>query len=133
MQEPNSSCLFQWIEIDPRPLKDGLHDSGYRFLRLTGVSLDQDGKEVRTPLHQWSDHAIFLGPVNIDTTSDGRMRIMLWSQGQWDCEDARHGLFVSTAVFHVPDFKDAARTVEVLNEVHYKALRFITSKEVDAL
>lgn len=65
---------LQWIEFKPRPKTDGLHDSGYRFIKLTGV--DTDGE--RHDLGEWHDHLIVEPGCNIDVEEDGTIRIMPW-------------------------------------------------------
>lgn len=68
---------LRWIEFKPRPKKDGLHDSGYRFIQLTGV--DDDGN--RHDLGEWHDHLIVEPGCNIDVEPDGTIRIMPWASG----------------------------------------------------
>ncbi len=113
---------FTHIELSYRPLKDGLHDSSFRFLRLIGVTPNGS----RIPLHQWADHALFHGPVNIDVTRAGELRIMPWfgkghggdKRGLWVDEDADEGTFFSSAMFYANDGDHAARTVEAMNRIH---------------
>jgi hypothetical protein len=70
---------YDWLEWDYRPLSDGLHDSGYRFIRVAGV-IEQEHANNTYPLHQWADHIVVEGAVNMDVTRDGRMRIMPWDR-----------------------------------------------------
>ena len=92
---------FDWLEVDKRPLKDGIHDSGFRYITIVGVTIE-GGREVRTDLHQWSDHIMFnsfIDPysgVNIDFTRDGTMRIMPWGGGKWKMDGDK---FYSSAMF----------------------------------
>lgn len=88
---------FSWLEFQPRPKKDGLHDSGYRFIRLTGVTHVKGQGELRTPLHQWSDHVVLNGPVNIDVEADGTIRIMPWLHKNWISQDGT--FYTSSAIF----------------------------------
>lgn len=67
---------LRWVEFQPRPKKDGLHDSGYRFIRLTGV--DKEGG--RHDLGEWHDHLIVEPECNIDVEPDGTIRIMPWGR-----------------------------------------------------
>lgn len=84
---------FDWIEFHPKPKKDGLHDSGYRYIRLVGVKKREDEKGNRlgngldkTELNQWSDHVVIngfaseFGGANIDVEADGTIRIMPWAE-----------------------------------------------------
>ena len=89
---------FRWLEFKPRPKKDGLHDSGYRFIQLTGVNFAENHGEIRTPLHQWSDHVVLNGPVNIDVEADGTIRIMPWLAKGWISQNG-DGHFYSSAMF----------------------------------
>lgn len=57
-----TSIELAWIEFKPRPKKDGLHDSGYRFIALTGV--DKDGN--RHQMGEWHDHLIVEPKCNIE-------------------------------------------------------------------
>jgi hypothetical protein len=98
------STEYRWLEFYPKPKKDGLHDSGYRYIRLVGVWIE-DGEEKREELHQWSDHVLLNGPVNIDVTEDGVIRIMPWltkGKGGWVHYDSN--FFYSTAEFHPADY-----------------------------
>jgi hypothetical protein len=61
-----------YIRFRPRPKKDGIHDSGYRFIELTGVT--HDGTEY--PLGSWHDHFLLEPGCNIDVTPEGEIRIM---------------------------------------------------------
>ena len=66
---------FQYLIFKPRPKKDGLHDSGYRYIKLTGVTRDGEHHE----LGQYPDHLVVEAPCNIDVQDDGTIRIMPWS------------------------------------------------------
>ncbi len=104
---------FEWLEFRPRPKKDGLHDSGYRFIALTGVNRTDDGEQ-RTELHQWSDHVVLYGPTNVDVTADGTIRIMPWSGGPWINRDRS---FFSSAEFHPSDSVKAQSLMTVMEEM----------------
>jgi hypothetical protein len=67
-----AGIVFTWIEFDPRPLKDGLHDSGYRYIRLTGVTPEKR----RVELGQWHDALHLSLPTTMDVTREGTIRIM---------------------------------------------------------
>ena len=101
--------VYKWIEFKPRPKKDGLHDSGYRHIRLTGVQMDEDTRELtRTDLNQWSDHVLLFGAVNIDVQEDGTIRLMDWSRGAWT-HDGRLG---SDATFEPSNWDKAVSLVQ---------------------
>ena len=68
-----------YIEFQPRPEEDGLHDSGYRFIRLTGV--DREGG--RHDLGEWHDHLLIETQCNIDVEPDGTIRIMPWGSAKF--------------------------------------------------
>lgn len=70
---------LRYIEFRPRPKKDGLHDSGYRFIQLTGV--DDDGN--RHDLGEWHDHLVVEPACNIDVEPDGTIRIMPWDGSEF--------------------------------------------------
>ena len=92
---------FDWIEIIPRPLKDGLHDSGYRFLRTIGGVVGGDPVE----MHEWADHVQFQGAVNIDVTRAGVLRVMgRMGGGGW--KEPKH-LYVSDGEFFPSDMPAA--------------------------
>jgi hypothetical protein len=65
---------LRYIKFQPRPKRDGLHDSGYRFIRLVGV--DEDRAE--HDLGEWHDHLVVEPACNIDVEPDGTIRIMPW-------------------------------------------------------
>ena len=65
-----------YIKFQPRPKKDGLHDSGYRYIRLIGVGKDNHQEY---DLGEWHDHLIVEPSCNIDVEDDGTIRIMPWS------------------------------------------------------
>lgn len=113
--------VYRWLEFHPRPKKDGLHDSGYRYIRLVGAYVDEEGEIHTEDLHQWSDHVLLYGPTNIDVTEDGVIRIMSWTAGGgWITTD--HGWFPSSAMFYPDNPEQAVKTmqvnVEVLREVY---------------
>lgn len=83
---------LRYIEFHPRPKKDGLHDSGYRFIRLVGV--DKDGGE--HDLGEWHDHLIVEPECNIDVEPDGTIRIMPWGKTKFYARGDREW-FTSTA------------------------------------
>ena len=74
---------FVWVEFAYRPKKDGLHDSGYRFLRVTGVRRLDDGSIEKVETHEWADHIAFYGPSNIDVEPDGTIRVMARAGEGW--------------------------------------------------
>ena len=82
---------LRWIEFVPRPKKDGLHDSGYRFIRLVGV----DAENGRHDLGEWHDHLIVEPQCNIDVTEDGTIRIMPWGDAKFYFSGS--GWFTSSA------------------------------------
>lgn len=86
---------FTWLEFRPRPKKDGLHDSGYRYIDLVGVA-KVNGEEVRTQLHQWADVVTFEGGATIDVTEEGTIRIRPWLHRGWTTPD---DVFSSSAAF----------------------------------
>ena len=103
---------YNWLEIKMRPKSDGLHDSGYRYIQVTGVYRDENRVEHRDNLHQWSDHVLFQGfttrhqGVNIDFTAEGVMRLMPWGgASHWASDDVE--MFFSSAVFK-PEGNDNA-------------------------
>ena len=77
---------YAWLEWKYRPLREGLHDSGYRYIQVAGVVIEMlpasDGElvqqQTRYSLHQWADHIIVEGSVNMDVEPNGTMRIMPW-------------------------------------------------------
>ena len=70
---------LRWIEFRPRPKKDGLHDSGYRFIELVGV----DAKGERWDLGAWHDLLDVEAPCSIDVTADGTIRFMPRKEQFW--------------------------------------------------
>jgi len=100
---------YQWLEFSPRPKKDGIHDSGYRYIRLVGVYVDDDGNEVREDLHQWSDHVVFHSTVNIDVTKPGVIRIMPWGGTKQRFIHYDGTFFSSSAMIHPADFDQAIK------------------------
>ena len=108
---------YDWLEFNYRPLKDGLHDSGYRFIKLVGVTIIDDGEE-REELNQWADHVLLTGITNIDVTKDGTIRLMSYlSQGRWinNFQGFPGG---SSAMFHAENIGEAIRMLEVEKEVY---------------
>ena len=101
---------YQWIEIKPRPLKDGLHDSGYRFLRTAGASNNTEPVE----MHEWADHIAFYGPVNIDVTRDGIFRVMGRGASEW--QEPKH-LYQSDGEFSPVDVAAAIKYVQDMNRI----------------
>lgn len=92
-----TQSTFHWLEFNFRPKKEGLHDSGYRFIRLVAVTRAKQGGVTRTPLHQWADHVVLNGPVNIDVEANGTIRIMPWDHPGWTTNHDDH--FYSSAMF----------------------------------
>ena len=92
---------YDYIEIKMRPKKDGLHESGYRYIRIVGVWTDDDAQTHREDLHQWADHVRFQermgvsSGVNVEFTEDGVLR--MWSRWGFVCTDGK--FFYSTATF----------------------------------
>lgn len=87
-----SNIELRYIEFRPRPKKDGLHDSGYRFIQLTGVDVDGG----RHDLGEWHDHFIVEPKCNIDIEPDGTIRIMPWTGDGWKFDPDKPS-FYSTA------------------------------------
>lgn len=104
---------YDWLELHPKPKKAGLHDSGYQYIRMVGV---KDG--VKTELNQWSDHAWFNGPVNIDVEADGTIRIMpgLDSAPEWTVDDRP---YASSCMVYAEDYERASRIVYRGNQIHF--------------
>lgn len=103
---------YDWLEFEIRPEEDGLHDSGYRFIKLTGVKRVQQAngeyKLEKTDLHQWSDHVLLYGVTNIDVEPDGTIRIATWGQGGgWVTRDEGMGFFPSSAEFAAQNLEHA--------------------------
>lgn len=119
---------YDWVEIKCRRKKDGLHDSGYRFIQVTGVRRRKAGKLVKKPLHQWSDHVLFNGPVNIDFEPDGTMRIMPSAGGPLvpDVEN----LFCSSALFYFQEGKKAAQFILASNRIHFDIAKQVNAPPV---
>ena len=67
---------FDYLTWKYRPLKDGLHDSGYRYMQITGWIRVRGQDPVQIPLYQWADHIAVEGSVNMDVEANGTMRIM---------------------------------------------------------
>jgi hypothetical protein len=63
---------IRYFEFIPRPKKDGLHESGYRYIQLVGVTHSRE----RIDCGGWHDHLLSEVPVNIDVEPDGTIRIM---------------------------------------------------------
>ena len=82
---------LRYIKFQPRPKKDGLHESGYRFIRLVGV--DKDNQE--HDLGEWHDHLIVEPQCNIDVEPDGTIRI--WPGRGLFRVDSRDRFWTSTA------------------------------------
>ncbi len=110
---------YIWLEVKMRPKKDGMHDSGYRFIQVTGVSRGERVNEwVRTPLHQWADHLALYGVANIDFTEDGVMRIMCHDRaGGWVDQGWTGG---SDAEFRSVDVATSASLMAVMEDVYEK-------------
>jgi hypothetical protein len=83
---------LKYIKFEPRPKKDGLHDSGFRHIRLIGV--DKVGGEI--DLGEWHDHLVVEPSCNIDVEPDGTIRIMPWSTTKFYA-DKDNKWFSSTA------------------------------------
>ncbi len=116
---------YDWLEFSYRPLKDGLHDSGYRFIKLIGVTMSdkRDGTIHQEELHQWADHLVLTGSANIDVTRDGTIRIMSWgNQGGWKVPRSWSGYYGSDAMFHAKDMDAAIKRLEtekrIMTEVY---------------
>lgn len=86
--DPSDGLLFDWISFKPLPKKEGLHDSGYRFIEVTGwVRGSASDKPVPTVLGRFCDHITVggrpsgFGPspvgVGIDVEADGTQRVFL--------------------------------------------------------
>ena len=101
---------FDWVELTARPLKDGLHESGYRFLRTTGGHHNADSVE----MHEWADHAVFYGGVNIDVTRDGTFRVMPRGSTAWEEPDY---LYASDAEFYPTDMDGAIKYLDFYRDV----------------
>ena len=118
---------YDWLEFKYRPLKDGLHDSGYRFIQLTGAWYERDesgnrvGEPKKEPLHQWSDHVVLEGPVNIDVERDGTIRIMHWpSRRGWVNRDGEAMHYLSSAMFESGDPEEDIKYLQAMVEVRRK-------------
>ncbi len=108
---------YDWLDFSYRPLKDGLHDSGYRFIKLVGVTITDDGEE-REDLNQWADHVLLSGITNIDVTADGTIRLMSYlSQGHWinTFQGFSEG---SSAMFRAENIDNAIGMLEVEKKVY---------------
>ena len=108
-----TSDNYSWIELRPRPLSDGHHDSGYRYLALTGGWIGDDGIQ-REDLHQWADHAMFYGVTNIDVELDGTIRIMCWGANHWDTDTDFYG---SSAMFYPQDLDSTIKLLETYKKI----------------
>ena len=112
---------YLWLEVKMRPKKDGMHDSGYRFIQVTGVSRGEDVIEpvwIRTPLHQRADHLTLYGVANIDFTEDGTMRIMCHDRaGGWVTQGWIEG---SDAEFRSVDVSESVSLLNVMDDVYGK-------------
>jgi hypothetical protein len=108
---------YAWIELRVRPHEVGLHESGFRYLAFTGYWHDDDGNLQKEDLHQWADHALFYGPVNIDAQPDGTIRIMSWGSAQsgWVNEDTFLG---SDGTFHPGDYDTAISLMDTMKGIH---------------
>lgn len=110
---------FDWIEFDFRPKKDGLHDSGYRYIRLNGVRrmenpvLAERGILEKVELNQWSDHVLLFGAVNIDVEPDGTIRLANWADSRW----THDGFLGSTAQFGNTSWDNALRIVQTYADI----------------
>jgi len=109
---------YDWLEFSYRPLKDGLHDSGYRYIKLVGVTMSpkRDGTVEKEELHQWSDHVLLNGITNIDVQEDGTIRLMCWGGSNgWISDNLT---FSSSAIFYARDMTSAIRSLEVSKEIY---------------
>lgn len=78
---------YDWVEFKVRPKKDGLHDSGYRFLSVTGVRQgDSPADNVKVQLNEWADIINLYGVTYIDAEPDGTIRLMCRA-GKWSHTD----------------------------------------------
>lgn len=103
---------FDWLEFHPRPESDGLHDSGYRFISVVGVTVNEDGELTKTQLHEWADHVVLAGVTNIDVQSDGTIRLMPnFSRSGWKVQSG-WGWFGSDAMFVAADLDSAIRQLQ---------------------
>jgi len=123
-----TSDNYSWIELRPRPLTDGHHESGFRYLSLTGVwtddrggiVLDDDDGVRREDLHQWADHVMLYGVVNIDVELDGTIRLMCWGPKQsWECNE-RPDFYPSSAMFYPSDFDNTIALLTTYKEIREK-------------
>ena len=107
---------YDWLEFSYRPLKDGLHDSGYRYIKVVGVTMTADGVE-EEELHQWADHVLLNGITNIDVTKDGTIRLMCYiGQGGW--REQMRGFHGSDAMFAANNLDETVRQLEMEKEIH---------------
>ena len=111
---------YLWLEVKMRSRRDGMHDSGYRFIQVTGVSREEDSIElIRTSLHQWADHLTLYGVANIDFTEDGVMRVMCYDHaGGWVSQGWTEG---SDAEFRSADVERSARLMKTMDDVYKKS------------
>ncbi len=108
---------FEWVEFAYRPKKDGLHDSGYRFLCVTGVRRLDDGTTEKVVTHQWADHIVFYGPSNIDVEPDGTIRVMARAGDGWAEPPYYHQ---SDAEFYPNDMQRAIKYLRVHESIEMK-------------
>ena len=109
---------FEWVEFAYRPKKDGLHDSGYRFLRVTGVRRLDDKTTEKVETHEWADHIAFYGPLNIDVEPDGTIRVMARAADGW-AEPPYY--YSSDAEFYPNDMPRAMSYLRVHEDIAAKA------------
>lgn len=99
--------LFDCIEFKPRPKKEGLHESGYRYINVIGVKIIKKGKIEKKKIAEWVDNITFSKDISnktkredypywniaIDCAEDGTLRafsrdaILLWDG--WAGSDIR--------------------------------------------
>ena len=116
---------YDWIEFHPKTPRrwwsfrnygTGLHDSGYRFIRCVGVEMDRKTRELtRTELNQWADHVVMYGPVNIDVTDGGVIRLMTHGSRSGWYSPSDWG---SDAEFFSLDPDADHRYIKTLGEIH---------------
>jgi len=105
---------FEWIEFVYRPKKDGLHDSGYRFLQVTGVRRLNGGATEKVETHKWADHIVFYGPVNSDVEPDGTIRVMSRGGDGWAEPDY---YYQSDAEFYPHDIDAAIKCLRAHQQI----------------
>ena len=113
---------YDWLEFSYRPLKDGLHDSGYRYIKLVGVTMspERDGTVEKAELHQWADHVMLAGITNIDVTRDGTIRLMQWGSRSGGWVNSWGGFYGSDAMFHTKNIDQAISYLETEKEIQKK-------------